>query len=105
MKQAIGESSGYHRMGANVPNKVIGHIRVVRDPADTKLTAGSMQLVPEPPPPSIAATLLSIPGLTAVTARQQGFTGNQCTQCNSMRMRVAGHCEVCEECGSSSSCS
>lgn len=39
------------------------------------------------------------------TARAQGFTGNQCSQCYSMRMQVSGHCEVCQDCGSSSGCS
>ncbi len=38
-------------------------------------------------------------------ARQSGYTGDQCTNCNSMRMRVAGHCQVCEECGTTTGCS
>jgi hypothetical protein len=38
-------------------------------------------------------------------ARQSGYTGDQCTNCNSIRMRVAGHCLVCEECGTTTGCS
>ena len=38
-------------------------------------------------------------------ARQSGYTGDQCTNCFSMRMRVAGHCMVCEECGTTTGCS
>lgn len=38
-------------------------------------------------------------------ALQSGYTGNQCVTCNSLRMKISGHCEVCEDCGSSSGCS
>jgi hypothetical protein len=38
-------------------------------------------------------------------ARLSGYTGNQCTNCNSMRMQVAGHCEVCSDCGTTTGCS
>ena len=43
--------------------------------------------------------------LDKTTARQSGFTGDQCTNCNGMRMRVSGHCQVCEECGTTTGCS
>lgn len=38
-------------------------------------------------------------------ARSQGYTGDQCTHCNSMRMKTAGHCMVCEDCGTTTGCS
>ena len=38
-------------------------------------------------------------------AVQQGFTGNQCSNCNSMHMKVSGHCEVCSDCGTTTGCS
>jgi hypothetical protein len=38
-------------------------------------------------------------------AKGQGYTGDQCTNCNSMRMLIAGHCQVCEDCGTSTGCS
>lgn len=38
-------------------------------------------------------------------ARSQGYTGDQCSHCNSMRMKVAGHCMVCEDCGTTTGCS
>jgi ribonucleoside-diphosphate reductase alpha chain len=45
------------------------------------------------------------PKLDKGAARQSGYTGDQCTNCFSMRMRVAGHCMVCEECGTTTGCS
>lgn len=50
-------------------------------------------------PPSVGATL------TQAEARASGYTGNVCDICGSARMRVAGHCMVCEECGSTTGCS
>ena len=58
----------------------------------------------KPPPPSIAATVT--PTLMSVEeARGKGYTGNSCQDCGSVKMKIAGHCEVCEDCGSSSGCS
>lgn len=39
------------------------------------------------------------------SARYMGFTGNTCTNCQSTRMQVAGHCEVCCDCGTTTGCS
>ncbi len=38
-------------------------------------------------------------------ARGQGYTGDQCSNCSSMRMRVAGHCLCCDDCGTTTGCS
>lgn len=38
-------------------------------------------------------------------ARQKGYTGDQCDNCSSMRMKISGHCMVCEECGTTTGCS
>lgn len=50
--------------------------------------------------PSTAETLTQ-----GEVARQAGYTGDQCSNCNSMRMRIAGHCMVCEDCGTTTGCS
>jgi ribonucleoside-diphosphate reductase alpha chain len=50
------------------------------------------------PPPKVEQTLVS-------SARQQGFTGNTCLHCSGSRMKRAGHCEVCEDCGETTGCS
>lgn len=39
------------------------------------------------------------------TARAQGFTGDACTSCGSMKMKRNGSCMVCIECGTTTGCS
>lgn len=38
-------------------------------------------------------------------AQQRGYTGDQCANCNSMKMRISGHCYVCDDCGTTTGCS
>lgn len=38
-------------------------------------------------------------------AKSLGYTGEQCSQCGSMRVKRNGSCTVCEDCGSTSGCS
>lgn len=38
-------------------------------------------------------------------AKQMGFTGDQCDTCASMKMKISGHCMVCEDCGTTTGCS
>lgn len=54
--------------------------------------------------PSGAAEALE-PKLSPERARSMGYTGDQCSNCNSMRMKIAGHCMVCEDCGTTTGCS
>jgi ribonucleoside-diphosphate reductase alpha chain len=60
--------------------------------------AGELDPVPSPPPGQTAGQL-------RVQALMQGYTGDQCSNCNSMRMKVSGHCMVCEDCGTTTGCS
>ena len=39
------------------------------------------------------------------TARAQGFTGDACSGCGSMKMKRNGSCMVCIECGTTTGCS
>ena len=41
----------------------------------------------------------------AMEAKSQGYTGEQCTECSSMRVKRNGSCTVCEDCGTTSGCS
>lgn len=41
----------------------------------------------------------------ASQARVAGYTGAICDVCGSPRMKMAGHCMVCEDCGTSTGCS
>lgn len=38
-------------------------------------------------------------------AREEGFSGDACPQCGSMKMRRNGSCLLCAECGSTTGCS
>ncbi|MCC7429933.1 hypothetical protein IT568_03730, partial [bacterium] len=38
-------------------------------------------------------------------AKTKGYTGEQCGQCSSMKVRRNGACTVCEDCGETSGCS
>jgi ribonucleoside-diphosphate reductase alpha chain len=38
-------------------------------------------------------------------AKAKGYTGEQCTNCSSMRVKRNGSCTVCEDCGTTSGCS
>lgn len=64
--------------------------------------AGSRPLATAPTNP---ATELGAGRMTRDQARGQGYTGNSCTHCGSLKMQIAGHCEVCAECGTTTGCS
>ncbi len=56
--------------------------------------------------PHLADTLIGAPAINSrQMARDSGYTGSQCVNCNSMRMKVSGHCEVCDDCGTTTGCS
>jgi ribonucleoside-diphosphate reductase alpha chain len=42
---------------------------------------------------------------TSSSARSFGYTGEQCMNCGSMRVKRNGSCTVCEDCGATSGCS
>jgi ribonucleoside-diphosphate reductase alpha chain len=68
------------------------------DPAPTVLNTAELSPIPSPPPSANLDQLRS-------EARMKGYTGDQCSNCNSMRMKVSGHCMVCEDCGTTTGCS
>jgi len=39
------------------------------------------------------------------SAKAHGYTGDQCSNCGSMRVKQNGACHVCEDCGTTSGCS
>jgi hypothetical protein len=103
-------SSGYHRLGANVPGKVTGYH--AHSLPVGGIVAG-MPVLPMPTPPStspnVSSTLIAgeigAPALNRKQARQSGFTGDSCTNCQSMRVKRNGSCLVCEACGTTTGCS
>jgi ribonucleoside-diphosphate reductase alpha chain len=60
--------------------------------------AGELEPIPSPPPSQDARALRA-------EAQMKGYTGDQCSNCNSLRMKVSGHCMVCEDCGTTTGCS
>lgn len=61
-------------------------------------------VAPKPPPPFIAETVVPTK-MDRRVAKQMGYTGNECHVCGSSKMKVSGHCEVCEDCGQTTGCS
>lgn len=57
-----------------------------------------VQTIAEPAPDAIDIQ-------SPLTPRQMGYTGNTCSNCGSTRMSIAGHCEVCADCGTTTGCS
>jgi ribonucleoside-diphosphate reductase alpha chain len=68
------------------------------EPTPTVLNAAELNPLPSPPTRQDASQLRA-------QALMQGYTGDQCSNCNSMRMKVSGHCMVCEDCGTTTGCS
>ena len=68
------------------------------DVAPAAFNAGEVDPIPSPPTSRDLAELRA-------EARMKGYTGDQCSNCSSMRMKVSGHCEVCEDCGTTTGCS
>lgn len=113
-------SSGFHRLGANA-GKVPGFSNSALGSGDVKgsnLLIGDMLAQhavegprsADPVLPKLDATLLDVelggmPAMGKAQAVQSGYTGDQCSHCSSMRMKVSGHCMVCEDCGTTTGCS
>lgn len=38
-------------------------------------------------------------------AREHGYTGDPCGNCGEFRLKNSGHCQVCENCGTTTGCS
>ena len=66
--------------------------------APVAFNAGELNPIPSPPPGQDVRALRA-------EAQMKGYTGDQCSNCNSMRMKVSGHCMVCEDCGTTTGCS
>lgn len=56
-------------------------------------------------PPKVQETLLDDLSSKKTAARAQGYSGDICTNCSGVRMKWAGHCQVCDDCGTTTGCS
>jgi hypothetical protein len=97
-------SYGFYRLGSNVPNKTLPFIGFDAQ-AGFRVVAASADKPIKPIPATIAETTIAPMGMGVMEAKAQGYTGDQCSHCNSMRMKISGHCMVCESCGTTTGCS
>ncbi len=103
-------SIGYDYLGRKDFVHVKAVDEVVEPDSDTKLkTNGVSPAQAELFEPEIVAH--DQPGLSAARksqvyqAKVQGYTGEQCENCGSMRVKQNGTCKVCEDCGMTTGCS
>jgi ribonucleoside-diphosphate reductase alpha chain len=89
-----------HALQGNTVTALKSSTALKADPslAPAAFNAGELDPIPSPPPSQDIRQLRS-------QAQMQGYTGDQCSACNSMRMKVSGHCLVCEDCGTTTGCS
>jgi len=89
------------------------HVKAVDEvppEAVVKSAAAAPLSTPVAPPQPVEATTpvrTSNSGEHAVVeqAKAQGYTGEQCYSCGSMRVKRNGSCTVCEDCGTTTGCS
>jgi len=111
-------SSGFHRLGANA-GKVLGwsnEREIMRSPVISPLASVGQITIPVMEEPKLNLkteivgefidTFSPGPGsMTREQAKQAGYTGDVCDTCGSTRMKISGHCTVCEGCGTTTGCS
>lgn len=112
-------SSGFHRMGANVEGKDLAGLVQRANEAFERLppeqqaahrraqkeswVRGEMAMGSDADEAKERDRLLN--GQSPLSPRDMGYTGNVCSSCGGVRMMVAGHCEVCADCGTTTGCS
>jgi len=74
-------------------------------PLPTQLSSETTALTPTPISPTTAQNAPTIIADDKAAARAQGFTGDTCSNCGSMKMKRNGSCQVCLECGTTTGCS
>lgn len=89
-------SSGFVYGGANAGK----WIDRADDAAKQVVVVVDERPIAPPTSPANASTLTA-----SELAKQQGYTGDICTNCGGAHMQVAGHCMVCNDCGTTTGCS
>lgn len=107
-------SAGYHRIGSGAsawskPVRDTGY-HASRPPLTIKLPKPIPHIsFSDTPPPKVEVTLIAGEHRGSEFGRtqaiQSGYTGDECQTCSSMRMKISGHCLVCENCGNTTGCS
>lgn len=94
-------SAGYYRTGANLappPERHNAYLTIA-----LQLAALIPAALPATTKPVAQADLIQVQ--SPPSPREMGYTGNICSECNGVRMQIAGHCEVCSDCGATTGCS
>lgn len=106
-------SYGFHRLGSNVDpiraKERMGQIaarqfgvHVIDDEGEiTESFENVFDALDIAPPPEPKATKTTDVG----DARSRGYSGDVCRYCQGSRVKWAGHCMVCDDCGETTGCS
>jgi ribonucleoside-diphosphate reductase alpha chain len=121
-------SYGYHRLGSNVPGKVMPDaLSIDLDRKGIPASAAEPYIEPSQGVLTLMAMkdeihteIAKVTGISMAEfepgpakpklderkiAILSGYTGDSCSRCAGMRMRRNGTCMVCEECGTTTGCS
>lgn len=106
-------SYGFYRLGSNVNpeaakakmggilSKMFGTVHVLDDAGKVTESFASVEAALDAKPlepPAVKATEIGDP-------RSQGYSGDVCRYCQGSRVKWAGHCMVCDDCGETTGCS
>lgn len=91
---------GFYRGNIEAALKDFGIAIVPTDDEASAITA----TVPPSTESAIGDEAVALASSPSLSPKLQGFTGNQCPKCFSMKMLATGHCETCQNCGETSSC-
>lgn len=102
--------AGFEQGALAMLNMVILHLNgngfiVAADLVRRQFEADSSAPGPVQPAPVPPAILLPTPAMSRTQARVSGYTGDSCTNCQSMQVKRNGSCLVCEGCGNTTGCS
>lgn len=101
-------SKGFHRLPSAMPwsnsMQALGYAKIAEVETDITVKDGETFTI-DVPAITPGTFDLGPPKMTATQAKATGFTGDQCSHCGSMRMRISGHCQCCDDCGTTTGCS
>ena len=94
----VHSKNGYLNISDKKPNSIKSEI-------DVMLEQMGVEVEEELPSIFDTETVLANPNIEVKVAKSMGYTGEQCTNCFSIRMKRNGTCLLCEDCGETSGCS
>ncbi len=103
----IARKSATDLLRFGVGAKYLGAHAALKQLADDLDTLATPAVHAPPPVPEdrAAAIYVAVQAATRETARQSGYTGDECQDCGSFAMVRNGTCQKCENCGATTGCS